>query len=32
MIYEDEGHTIDKLPNRIDCFERMVAFLDEILA
>ena len=29
VIYEDEGHTIDKLPNRIDCFERMVAFLDE---
>jgi len=32
VIYEDEGHTIDKLPNRIDCFERMVAFLDEVLA
>jgi dipeptidyl aminopeptidase/acylaminoacyl peptidase len=32
VIYEDEGHTIDKLPNRIDCFERMVAFLDETLA
>ena len=31
VIYEDEGHTIDKLPNRIDCFERMVAFLDEVL-
>ncbi len=31
VIYEDEGHTIDKLPNRIDCFERMVAFLDETL-
>jgi dienelactone hydrolase len=32
VIYEDEGHMIDKLPNRIDCFERMVAFLDEVLA
>jgi len=31
VIYEDEGHTIDKLPNRIDCFERMVAFLGEVL-
>ncbi len=31
VIYEDEGHMIDKLPNRIDCFERMVAFLDEVL-
>ena len=32
VIYEDEGHTIDKLPNRIDCFERMVAFLGEVLS
>jgi len=31
VIYEDEGHTIDKLPNRIDCFERMVAFLGGVL-
>lgn len=31
VIYEDEGHTIDKLPNRIDCFERMVVFLREVL-
>ena len=31
VIYEDEGHQIEKLPNRIDCFERMVAFLDEVL-
>ena len=31
VIYEDEGHTIDKLPNRIDCFERMTAFLDEVV-
>jgi dipeptidyl aminopeptidase/acylaminoacyl peptidase len=32
VIYEDEGHQIEKLPNRIDCFERMVGFLDEVLA
>jgi len=31
VIYEDEGHTIDKLPNRIDCFERMIGFLEEVL-
>lgn len=32
VIYEDEGHTIEKLANRIDAFERAVAFLDEVLA
>ena len=32
VIYEDEGHMIDKLPNRIDCFERMVGFLGEVLS
>ena len=31
VVYEDEGHQIEKLPNRIDCFERMVSFLDEVL-
>jgi dipeptidyl aminopeptidase/acylaminoacyl peptidase len=31
VIYEDEGHPIEKLPNRIDVFERVVAFLDEVL-
>ena len=31
VIYEDEGHTVEKLPNRIDVFERAVAFLDEVL-
>jgi len=31
VIYEDEGHTIEKLPNRIDCFTRAAAFLDEVL-
>jgi dipeptidyl aminopeptidase/acylaminoacyl peptidase len=32
LIYEDEGHTIEKLANRVDAFERAVAFLDEVLA
>ena len=31
VIYEDEGHGIEKLPNRIDVSERVVAFLDEVL-
>jgi dipeptidyl aminopeptidase/acylaminoacyl peptidase len=31
VIYEDEGHGIGKQPNRIDVFERAVAFLDEVL-
>ncbi|HJU36829.1 MAG TPA: S9 family peptidase [Gaiellaceae bacterium] len=31
VIYEDEGHPIEKLPNRVDAFERAVAFLDEVL-
>jgi len=31
VIYEDEGHAIEKLENRIDAFERAVAFLDEVL-
>jgi dipeptidyl aminopeptidase/acylaminoacyl peptidase len=31
VIYEDEGHMVEKLPNRVDAFERAVAFLDEVL-
>ena len=31
VIYEDEGHPVEKLVNRIDVFERAVAFLDEVL-
>jgi dipeptidyl aminopeptidase/acylaminoacyl peptidase len=30
-VYEDEGHMIEKLVNRVDAFERVVAFLDEVL-
>ena len=31
VVYEDEGHTIEKLSNRIDAFTRMTGFLDEML-
>lgn len=31
VIYPDEGHSIAKLSNRIDSFQRMAAFLDEVL-
>ncbi|HET7572100.1 MAG TPA: S9 family peptidase [Gaiellaceae bacterium] len=32
VVYEDEGHTVEKRANRVDAFERAVAFLDEVLA
>jgi dipeptidyl aminopeptidase/acylaminoacyl peptidase len=32
VIYEDEGHSIEKRRNQIDVYERVVAFLDEVLA
>jgi dienelactone hydrolase len=31
VIYEDEGHMVEKLANRVDVFERAVVFLDEVL-
>jgi dipeptidyl aminopeptidase/acylaminoacyl peptidase len=31
VIYEDEGHMVEKLGNRVDVFERATAFLDEVL-
>jgi dipeptidyl aminopeptidase/acylaminoacyl peptidase len=31
LIFDDEGHTVEKLPNRIETFERAVAFLDRVL-
>jgi dipeptidyl aminopeptidase/acylaminoacyl peptidase len=31
LIFEDEGHTIEKLGNRIEAFTRMTAFLDRVL-
>jgi dipeptidyl aminopeptidase/acylaminoacyl peptidase len=30
-IYEDEGHGLARLPNRLDAFPRAIAFLDEAL-
>ena len=32
LVHEDEGHAISKLDNRIETFERAVAFLDDVLA
>jgi dipeptidyl aminopeptidase/acylaminoacyl peptidase len=32
LIHEDEGHIVEKLPNRIETFTRAVAFLDEVLS
>jgi dipeptidyl aminopeptidase/acylaminoacyl peptidase len=31
VVYEDEGHGIGKLPNKIDVYQRVVEFLDEVL-
>ncbi len=31
LVHEDEGHAISKLENRIETFERAVAFLDDVL-
>ena len=31
LIFEDEGHTVEKLGNRIETFTRMTGFLDRIL-
>ena len=31
VIYEDEGHMVEKLSNRVDVFEQATAFLDEVL-
>lgn len=31
VIYEDEGHMVEKLANRVDVFERAASFLDEVL-
>jgi dipeptidyl aminopeptidase/acylaminoacyl peptidase len=32
LIFEDEGHAVEKLPNRIETFERAARFLDRVLA
>lgn len=31
VVYEDEGHQVEKLANRLDVFERAVRFLDEVV-
>jgi dipeptidyl aminopeptidase/acylaminoacyl peptidase len=31
LIFDDEGHTVEKLHNRIETFERAVGFLDRVL-
>ena len=31
LVYEDEGHGLQKLPNRLDAYPRAVDFLDEVL-
>jgi dipeptidyl aminopeptidase/acylaminoacyl peptidase len=31
LVFEDEGHTVEKLENRIEAFTRMVAFLERVL-
>ena len=32
LIYEDEGHGLKKLPNKLNAYPRAAAFLDEVLA
>ena len=31
VVYEDEGHGLHKLKNRLDAYPRVVEFLDKIL-
>jgi dipeptidyl aminopeptidase/acylaminoacyl peptidase len=31
LVHEDEGHSIGKLENRVETFERAVAFLEDVL-
>jgi dipeptidyl aminopeptidase/acylaminoacyl peptidase len=32
LVYEDEGHGLKKLPNKLDAYPRAAAFLDQVLA
>jgi dipeptidyl aminopeptidase/acylaminoacyl peptidase len=32
LIYEDEGHGLARLANRLDAYPKVVAFLDQVLA
>jgi dipeptidyl aminopeptidase/acylaminoacyl peptidase len=31
LVYDDEGHGLAKLPNRLDAYARVAAFLDEVI-
>jgi dipeptidyl aminopeptidase/acylaminoacyl peptidase len=31
LVYHDEGHGLQKLPNRLDAYPRAVSFIEEIL-
>jgi dipeptidyl aminopeptidase/acylaminoacyl peptidase len=31
LVHPDEGHAISKIENRVETFERAVAFLDDVL-
>ncbi|MBO0893973.1 MAG: hypothetical protein J2O39_06325, partial [Acidimicrobiales bacterium] len=31
LVYEDEGHGLQKLANRLDAYPKAVAFLDRVL-
>lgn len=31
-VYDDEGHGLSKLANRVDCYPRVVSFLQDVLA
>jgi Tol biopolymer transport system component/dienelactone hydrolase len=32
LVFDDEGHTVEKLANRIELFTRAIAFLERVLA
>ena len=31
VVYDDEGHGLQKLPNKLDAYPRAVAFLEQVL-
>jgi dipeptidyl aminopeptidase/acylaminoacyl peptidase len=31
LVYDDEGHGLQKLPNKLHAYPQVVAFVDEIL-
>jgi dipeptidyl aminopeptidase/acylaminoacyl peptidase len=32
LVFEDEGHDVLKLPNRVTCYDRIVGFFSEHLS